>query len=91
MGRIIRVECLLYVVFFWSPTGLSTGPSCVIQRPKAKSANGPQPSKFEIRNWKVTGKTELELIAFVSGKHSSRRSKLFKINRVLQMSRYSSP
>lgn len=46
-------------------------------------------NKFEARNWKVTEWSGINRLRF--GKHSSRRSKLFKVYRVLQMSGYSSP
>lgn len=71
MVRIIRVECLLYVLFFGSSSGPSTGPPNVIQRPRAKKAKCSLEeqnltNKVEVRNSKVTGKAEVELITSIS-------------------------
>lgn len=90
-----RVECLLYVVFLGSSTGLSTGPLHVIQRPRAMAAKwsseGQSLNKFEARNWSVPGKTEAELITSGLVNTAQEGVKLFKVCRVLQMSGYSSP
>lgn len=81
-----------YVVFSGAPQGLVHALLMLFKIQKQRQQNGPQRSKkIKARNWKVTGKTEVELIISVFGKHSSTKSKLFKVYRVLQMSGYSSP
>lgn len=89
-----RAECLLYVVFFGSSTGLRTGHPHVIQRLRTKttkwSSEGQNLTNLRSEIQKVRGKTEVELITCF-GKHRSRSSKLFKDYRVLQVSGHSSP
>lgn len=81
-----------YVVFSGAPQGLVHALLMLFKIQKQRQQNGPQRGKkIKARNWKVTGKTEVELIISVFGKHSSTKSKLFKVYRVLQMSGYSSP
>lgn len=51
--------------FIGSSTGLCTGPPHVIQRPRAKTVKWSSvgvKNKYEVRNWEVTGKNEVELI-----------------------------
>lgn len=65
--RVVFTGCCCFSFFPRGHTGLSTRPP---HPPKAETENGPQRSKdvrnkFAIRNWKVTGKTEMELIASI--------------------------